>query len=158
MGENGKSRRRPAQVMADLFARRVASRSDARLEKAMRGIQRRPVLNGVFRQMPKQLDRERAKSTSAVIEWRIGGRRDGGEDRYQVVIEEGHARSSRKPDREPTVMLKMDAVTFLRLVTGTQTGPALFMTGKLSLDGDLSQATTLQTLFRMPSPERPGGG
>jgi putative sterol carrier protein len=74
------------------------------------------------------------------------------------VIEEGHARSSRKPDREPTVMLKMDAVTFLRLVTGTQTGPALFMTGKLSLDGDLSQATTLQTLFRMPSPERPGGG
>ena len=158
MGENGRPRRRPGQVMADLFARRVASRSDARLEKAMQGIQRRPLLDGVFRQMPKQLDRERSKDTSAVVEWRIGGRRDGGEDRYQLVIEDGRARSTRKPDREPTVTLKMDAVTFLRLVTGTQTGPALFMSGKLSLDGDLMQATTLQTLFRMPSPGRPDDG
>jgi putative sterol carrier protein len=158
MDENGKPRRRPSQVIADRFARRVASRSDARLEKAMRGIQRRPILNGVFRQMPRQLDRERAKDTSAVIEWRIGGRRDGGEDRYQVVIENGRARWRRKPDRDPTVTLKMDAVTFLRLVTGAQTGPALFMTGKLSLDGDLMQATTLQTLFWMPSPGEPDEG
>jgi putative sterol carrier protein len=154
MAGNGKPRRKPAQIMADLFARRVASRSNQRLEKAMRGIQRRPVLDGVFRQMPKQLDREKAKGRNAVIEWRIGGRRDGGEDRYQVIIEDGRARASRQPKREPTVTLKMDAVTFLRLISGADTGPALFMQGKLNVDGDLMQATTLQTLFRMPSPGR----
>jgi putative sterol carrier protein len=151
MPEQTRRRRRPSQIMADLFARRVASLPDDRLERGMRSRQRGPLLRQIFRQMPKSLNREAAQGVAAVIDYRIGGGRDGAEDRYQVVIEDGRCFTTRRPEREPTMTLRMDAVTFLKLITGVATGPELFMTGKLAIEGDLMLAARLPALFRIPS-------
>jgi putative sterol carrier protein len=158
MAEQTRRRRRPSQIMADLFARRVASLSDERLERGMRSRQRGPVLNQIFRQMPKALDREAAEGVTAVIEYRIGGGRAGAEDRYQVVIEGGRCFATRRLEREPTMTLRMDGVTFLKLITGTATGPEVFMTGKLAIEGDLMLAARMPALFRIPSAGRRDGG
>jgi putative sterol carrier protein len=145
-------RRRPADVVADLFARNVASASDQQLERGMRGWRRRPLLRQIFRQMPKSLNRGAAEGVSAVVEFRIGGRRDGAEDRYQAVIEDGRCFTTRRVEREATMTLRMDAVTFIKMITGVATGPELFMTGKLAIEGDLMLAARMPSLFRIASP------
>jgi putative sterol carrier protein len=44
----------------------------------------------------------------------------------------------------------MDGVTFLKLVTGAEQGPAMFMSGKLQLEGDMMFAANIQSMFRLP--------
>jgi putative sterol carrier protein len=39
----------------------------------------------------------------------------------------------------------------VKLVTGQQSGPVLFMTGKLRLEGDVMFASRLTSFFRIPS-------
>jgi putative sterol carrier protein len=42
-------------------------------------------------------------------------------------------------------------VSFLKLVTGQQSGPVMFMTGKLKLDGDVMFASRMTGFFRIPT-------
>ena len=111
-------------------------------------------LRRIFAAMPRQLDPARAHGVQAVIDYRIRGRRDGGHDRWQAVIADGRCVTTPDGDRPPDVSLAVDPVPFLKLVSGHATGPELFMTGKLSVDGDLSLAAQLPTLFRIPSVDR----
>ena len=39
---------------------------------------------------------------------------------------------------------------FLRLVTGAESGPAMFMTGKIKIKGDLMFASRMTSFFRIP--------
>ena len=41
-------------------------------------------------------------------------------------------------------------MTFPKLVTGQQSGPVLFMTGKLKLEGDVMFASRMTSFFRIP--------
>ena len=52
---------------------------------------------------------------------------------------------------EPRATLTLDAVDFMRLVTGNAAGPTLFMSGKLKIEGDLMFTTQIQSMFRIPS-------
>ena len=45
----------------------------------------------------------------------------------------------------------MDAVNFLKLASNRASGPTLFMTGKLKLEGDLMLAQRLTSFFRIPT-------
>ncbi len=140
----------PSELMARAFARTVARSSPERLRRLVSGRRRRLVLDAIFRQMPKRLDREKARDVEAVVDWKIGGRPDGGVDHYQLVIEEGRCRSTRRPSRPPRATLHMDVVELLRLAGGTAQGPELFMSGKLRVEGDLMFTATLASLFRIP--------
>jgi putative sterol carrier protein len=139
-----------SQLVPAGFARWVASSSPERLERAMRGRRRRVLLNGIFRAMPGQFRGGEAGELEAVVHWKVRGRRDGGVDLYEVVIADGRCRTTRRPKLEPTVSMEIDAVPFLRLSAGAVQGPELFMTGKLSMSGDVRVAMRLQELFRVP--------
>jgi putative sterol carrier protein len=152
--KDSRPRRQPAELLAIWFAGRVARTPDERLERAMRGVQRPFLLRRIFGTMPRTLNREAAEGVNAVIDFRIGGRRDGGEDHYQVVIEDSRCTATRRPTREPNTTLKTGGAAFLKLVTGNATGPELFMTGRLGIEGDLMLATRIPTLFRVPEPPR----
>ena len=39
---------------------------------------------------------------------------------------------------------------FLKLVSGNASGPTMFMTGKLKLEGDVMLASRLTSMFRIP--------
>lgn len=146
-------RSRAWDARAAWFARRVASLSDERLARAMRGPQRGFWLAQIFRAMPRQVDSDRARDVEAVIDYRIGGRGDGDHDEWQVVLSAGRCRATRDAHRPATVSLTLDAAPFLKLVTGNATGPELFLTGRLEISGDIALAMRLPTLFRIPSPQ-----
>jgi putative sterol carrier protein len=91
-----------------------------------------------------------AQGIDAVVHWKIGGRADGGHDHYEVVVREGTCTTTDAPAHEPRVTLALDGVDFMRLVTGNTAGPALFMSGRLKIEGDLMFSVQIQSLFTIP--------
>ncbi len=133
------------------FARHIASTPDQELTAAMRSAGRGLVLDEVFARMERHFLADRARGIDATVHWRIGDRPDGGHDVYQVVIGEGACRLSEQPLADPSLTFTVGAVDFLRLVTGGQQGPMLFMRGRLKIAGDLPLAARMTSLFSIPS-------
>jgi len=79
------------------------------------------------------------------------GSTSGGYDHYEVIFAEGTCRASDTPERDPKVTIKVSGVHFLKLAAGKASGPVLFMTGKLKLEGDVMLASRLTSVFRIPS-------
>jgi alkyl sulfatase BDS1-like metallo-beta-lactamase superfamily hydrolase len=129
----------------------MAAASD-RLEWVMRTPARRPVLDTIFWQMPKHLDRTRAAGLSATVRWCITGRRDGGVDIYDLVLDDGHCHATRgrSPGR-PRVTITLDGAEFLRLISGSSNALRSYFAGSVSVSGDIVFAAQLASLFRIPN-------
>jgi hypothetical protein len=118
----------------------------------MRTPARRIVLEGIFWQIPRHLDRERAAGVSSTVRWRITGRPDGGVDTYHLEIADGTCRVTRgKPTIEPRLTITLDGAEFVRLVTGNSDALRAYFSGRLTLKGDVILAGRLASLFRGPS-------
>ena len=136
---------------ASQLAGLVASSSDEQLAQAMSDPKaRRTALDEIFRRMAEHVDPERARNTDAVIHWKILYRPGGGYDHYEVVLAGGACSVSQAPETEPRVTFKVKPVDFLKLVSGAQSGPAMFMTGKLKIEGDLMFASQVAGFFHIP--------
>lgn len=133
------------------FARHIASTPDAELTAAMHSEGRGLVLDEVFARMERHFRADHARGAAAVVHWRIGDHPDGGADVYEVVIAEGSCRLSERPGGEPTLTFTVGAVDFLRLVTGGEQGPMLFMRGRLKITGDMLLAARMTSMFSIPS-------
>jgi putative sterol carrier protein len=151
--EDGSSAQAPdlASVSAEDFAALVANATDEQLAEAMSGPNRGLALREIFARMAEHLDPVRAKGQDAVIHFQISGRPDGGQDEYEVVVRDGKCTVSETPSEEARVTLNLDPVGFLKLITNRVSGPELFMTGKLKIEGDLMYAPQIASLFRIPS-------
>lgn len=144
----------PGQV-ADGVSRLVRDAPEDRLDRLMRTPARRVVLDGIFRQMPRFMDRERAARTTASVRWSITGRGDGGQDTYFLEIVDGSCRVTRRaPDGEPRLTITVDGAEFVRLATGNGDAMQAYFSGRLGLSGDIMFAARLVSLFRVPT----GGG
>jgi putative sterol carrier protein len=137
-------------VDATEFAHNISNVSDQQLAEAMSSDMRPTILNEIFSRMEQHFRPERAANVDAVIHWRIGGGPGGSEDHYEVVVRDGSLSYTGEPSEEPRVTFRMDGATFLRLVTGNASGPMLFMTGKLKIEGDMMFAPQVQGLFQIP--------
>jgi hypothetical protein len=152
------ARRRAARApsrFAERLTRAVQDAPDERLERLMRSAARRPILEGVFWQMPQRLDRRRADGVEAAVLWRIGGRPDGGTDDYRLLISNGAARIIRGVSDEPprTVLtMTIDGVDFLKLISGGLDPMRGYLGGKIQLAGDIMFAAKLGSMFRVPPP------
>jgi putative sterol carrier protein len=144
-------------ISAEDLAGLVANATDEQLAEAMRGPQREPALREIFARMAEHLDPQRAKGQDAVIHFQILGRPDGGYDQFEVVVRDGRCSVSEAPSQQPRVTLKIDPVPFLKLITSRTSGPALFMTGKLKIEGDLMFAPQIASLFRIPTAPKQKG-
>jgi putative sterol carrier protein len=143
------------EASAEDLAAMIASVSDQQIAEGMNGPGREIALNEIFRRMAEHVNEERAKSTDAVIHFKILDRPDGGYDHYEVVLAGGKCTVSNEPAHEPRVTLKIAPVPFVRLVTGRDGGPTLFITGKLKIEGDLMFASQMTSLFTIPRPAAP---
>jgi putative sterol carrier protein len=142
------------------FERLVRESPPQRLEQLMRSPARRPVLDGIFWQMPKQVDASATGDTTTTIKWVVTGRADGGSDVYQLVIEDGRARTERGDTAESRLTVTLDGVEFLKLASGNSDPMQAYFTGRIQLSGDIMVAAKLAQMFRMPgapSPERGNG-
>jgi putative sterol carrier protein len=149
--EDGGSPPDLTSVSAEDFAALVASSSDEQLEEAMSGPQRENALREIFARMVEHLDPNKAKGHDAVVHFQILGRPDGGYDEFEVVVKDGKCEVTQTPTEEPRVTLKVEPVAFLKLITSQKSGPELFMTGKLKIEGDLMFAPQIASLFRIPT-------
>ena len=138
------------------YAALVRTTSDDQLAAGLRA-NRDLILGQIFAQMAEHLDPVKAREAEAVIEWRIAGRDDGGHDRYQVIVTRGTCAIERDGGHEPSAVFTIGPVEFLRLVTGNVNGPELFMTGRITVEGDLMLAAIAQSWFRMPGQRASAG-
>ncbi len=136
------------------FAALMGSVSDEQLQEMMDGPLRKQVLDEIFGRMADHIEEGRIGETEAVVHFKILDRptdQGGGYDHYEVVFENGAAKLSEEPHREATVTIKVNPVDFLKLASNRASGPTLFMTGKLKLEGDLMLASRLTSFFRIPT-------
>ena len=157
--ENGSRDQAPdfTAVSAEELVALVANATDEQLAEAISGPTREPALREIFARVAEHLDPERAKGQDSVILFQILGRPDGGYDEFEVVVRDGACSVSETPSEQPRVTLKVDPVGFLKLITSRTSGPELFMTGKLKIEGDLMYAPQIASLFRIPTAQQQEG-
>jgi len=136
-------------IDAAQYALLVRNTPDDQLAAGLRA-NRDLILSQIFAQMAEHLDPDKARAAEAVIEWRIGGRDDGDHDRYQVIVTRGTCTIERDGGHEASAVFTIGPVEFLRLVTGNVNGPELFMTGRITVEGDLMLAAIAESWFRVP--------
>jgi hypothetical protein len=142
--------RAPARL-AGRLSRLLHRTPDERLERLMRSPARRVILEGIFRQMPRYLDRGRATGVNAAVLWRIAGRPNGATDDFRLSIAHGRASVARGSNGErPVVTMTIHDVDFLRLITGSMDPMQAYFAGKIDLAGDIMFAAKIGGLFRMP--------
>ena len=140
-----------ANLDAGKLAALAAGATDEQLTEGMSDpAARQAVLDEIFRRMAEHVDPGKAKGINAVLHWKITDRPDGGVDHYEVVLDDGKCTVSEEPTGEPRVTFTVGPAAFLRLVSGAQPGPVLFMAGKLKIEGDLMFASQVATMFRIP--------
>jgi predicted lipid carrier protein YhbT len=138
----------------EALARIVRSTPDDQLAEGLR--QNRDVLLAeVFRRFPERLAAA-GRRQNAVIKWKIGGRDDGGYDRWFLVLRDGRCEVARDLAVRPRVTLTVGALDFLKIVTGNANPAQMFLSRRLKVRGDLVYAARLQRFFTVPSRNRPG--
>jgi putative sterol carrier protein len=133
----------------------VGQASDEQLAEGMR-VNRDAILEQIFASMPERIDAVKTAEVTLVAEWRIRDRDDGGADRWQVHIDNGRCRVERDGTAEPDVVYEIGAVDFLKLVTGNEHGPKLFLFGRLRIHGNLLVAARMPSFFKVPEPSGKG--
>jgi putative sterol carrier protein len=136
------------------FAELIASASDDQLSEIMDGPLRKQVLDEIFSRMAEHVEPAQIAGLDAIVHFKILDRpedRGGGYDHYEVVFADGACCADDSPEREPKVTIKVGGVNFLKLAAGKASGPVLFMTGKLKLEGDVMLASRLTSFFQIPS-------
>jgi len=142
------------QVAPEDFVRLMADASNDQLAEVMNGPARKQVLDEIFKRMSEHVEPDKARGTDAVVHFKILDRPDelgGGYDHYEVIFDDGTCVASDVIEREPNVTIRVAPVHFLKLTANQASGPTLFLTGKLRLEGDVMLASRLTGFFRIPS-------
>ncbi|HEX5541531.1 MAG TPA: SCP2 sterol-binding domain-containing protein [Micromonospora sp.] len=139
-----------ASLDSQQFAKLVKTTPEKQLTEVMQSDLRAKILDEIFDRMPGLFRADRAGATNAAIHWNITGRADGGTDTYEVVIENGTCTASKTPERDPKLSLTLNAVDFLKVVSGNGNPVMMFMTGKVKAKGDLGLAANIANLFNLP--------
>jgi putative sterol carrier protein len=141
-------------VRPEEFASLIANSTDDQIAQIVHGPARKQVLDQIFSRMADHVEPDKVRGTDAVVHFKILDRPEshgGGYDHYEVVFEDGCCSASDTPERDPKVTIKIRPVHFLKLAANQASGPILFMTGKLKLEGDVMLASRLTGFFRIPT-------
>jgi putative sterol carrier protein len=123
----------------------LAEGSDDEVAEKIRAAGTQEVLDGVFEGMPERFQPEKASGVDAQVQWLVS---DGGEEHpYAVTVGNGTCTTERTHAESPRVTLSTDLASFAKLMTGKALGPALYMGGKLKIQGDLMLAQRMSTFF-----------
>lgn len=100
--------------------------------------------------MADHVEPDQIKNLDNIVHFKIASGDD--ESLYEVAFKDGSVAVSDSATTEsPAVAITTDPVNFLKLATGQESGPTLFMGGKLKLEGDMVFATQLTSFFHIPA-------
>jgi putative sterol carrier protein len=142
-----------AQFEPQRFAELIGNSKDEQLSEIIHGPLRKQVLDEIFGRMAEHVEPSQIAGLDTVVHFKILDRPEeqgGGYDHYEVIFADGACRASDSPERDPKATIKVNGVQFLKLAAGKASGPVLFMTGKLKLEGDVMLASRLTSFFRIP--------
>jgi putative sterol carrier protein len=142
-----------AEADATELAALASEASDEDLAAAMSDPEtRKKILGEIFGRMADHTDPAQIKDVDAIVHFKITDAPDGGTDIYEAVIKDGAVKVSDEPSTDsPKLAIVAGPVPFLKLVTGQEAGPVMFMAGKLKIEGDLMFASRMTSFFRIPS-------
>jgi putative sterol carrier protein len=143
-----------SMIPPDQFASLVTEATDEQLAEGMT-TNRELILSEIFTRMPEQFDRAKAPDVTAVVEWQITDGPEGRTDRWQLTIKDGACTCAEGGDAEPDVTFTVAPVDFVKLIAGAESGPKMFVFGKLKIRGNLMLAARVQGFFRMPGASSP---
>lgn len=102
-------------------------------------------LDEIFQGMQARFQADKASGVDATVQWLIS---DGDDERpYALTIKDGQFAWEQGRVESPTVTLSTDRDSFTALMTGKAQGPALYMAGKLRIQGDLMLAQRMGSFF-----------
>lgn len=102
-------------------------------------------IDEIFQNMESSFLPDKASDVDATIQWQI---RDGDEEKpYSITIKGGSFSWEQGTAENPTVTLSTDKDSFVALMTGKAQGAALYMAGKLRIQGDLMLAQRMSQFF-----------
>jgi acyl dehydratase len=102
-------------------------------------------LDQTFQNMQSSFQPDRASGVDAQIQWLI---KDGdAEHPYAVTIKDGSFSWQEGQAENPAVTLSTDKDSFVAMMTGKAQGAALYMAGKLRIQGDLMLAQRMSQFF-----------
>jgi putative sterol carrier protein len=119
--------------------------SDEEVAEKIRGAGTGEVLDAVFAGMQQRFQPDRAAGVDAKVQWLVSDA--GDEHPYVITVKDGTCEIEPGRAESPRVTLSTDVASYAKLMAGRVPGPALYMGGKLQIQGDLMLAQRLTTFF-----------
>jgi putative sterol carrier protein len=129
--------------MSDLME--LSEGSDDEVAEKIRAAGTGEVLDGVFAGMEERFQPERATGVDAKVQWLVSDA--GDEHPYVITVKDGACEIEPGRAESPRVTLSTDIASYAKLMAGKVPGPALYMGGKLQIQGDLMLAQRMTTFF-----------
>ena len=93
---------------------------------------------------PEKVNKDKAAGMNAVYQFNIDGPEGG---QWAVKIADGDASVTEGASENPSITITMTDENFVNLITGKLNGQTAFLTGKLKIQGDMTLAMKLQSVF-----------
>jgi len=97
-----------------------------------------------FAMAPEKVNKDKAAGMNAVYQFNIDGPEGG---QWAVKIADGDASVIEGASDSPSITITMTDENFVSLITGKLNGQTAFLTGKLKIQGDMTLAMKLQSVF-----------
>ena len=97
-----------------------------------------------FQLLPGRLDSDAAEDLDAVYQFDLSGSQGG---QYILTIREGACQVAEGMHANPHVVLSMAGEDCIKILKGQLNGPAVAMSGRLKISGDIGLAMQLKALF-----------
>jgi putative sterol carrier protein len=101
-------------------------------------------IKAFFQSLPGSLDEEAAEDLEVTYQFDLSGPQGG---QYVVTILNGGCTVSEGTHADPHVTLAMAAEDCMKVLNGQLSGPAVMMSGRLRISGDVGLALQLKSLF-----------
>jgi putative sterol carrier protein len=99
-----------------------------------------------FDKVPGSVNKDKIAGMNCVYQFNIDGDEGG---KWNVKVADGDAVVSEGAADSPSITLTMTAENFIALVTGKLNGQTAFLTGKLKIQGDMTLAMKLASVFNL---------
>ncbi len=104
-----------------------------------------PTISEISQMMTDGFVAEKAAGTNAIIQFDLSGDNGG---QFWVHINDGSIETGKGVHDDPKMTLKADADDWVKVSKGELNAMQAFMSGKIKIQGDMSLAMKMQTMFK----------
>lgn len=105
-------------------------------------------LNAALEWLRKHFDADAARGVCAVYQIELAGPQGG---TIALRVDDGTLDARKAQVEAPHVLLRLTARDYYAVLAGRENADLLYMAGRIEIEGDLSRAMKLRTLFHPPA-------